>query len=107
MFLSHVAIPTKLVGGAAVLATPPPSQPICSIQRLVLGHVFQICFRISIEDQVGIGNGIIVNQVVQFRLLVHIVCYLVLNSDGVNGDHAAIGKLQLYAVCIHVKLTGK
>lgn len=45
---------------------------------------------VSVENQVGIGNGIIVNQVVQFRLLETAIRNFVLYSGAINGNHAVV-----------------
>ena len=58
----------------------------------IIRYILQILLRVAIENQVGVTYRIIVNQVVQCRPLIHIVCDFILNSDAVNRNHAAIGK---------------
>ena len=77
------------------------------VQRFIVRYIFQIFLRVAVENQVGVTHRIIVNQVVQCRTLIHIVCVLILNSGAVNRNHAAIGKLQFDTNCVHVELTGK
>ncbi len=40
-------------------------------------------------------------------MFIHIVRYLVLHGNGINGDYATIGERQLNTGGVHVELTGK
>jgi hypothetical protein len=46
---------------------------LLAIQRLILSHSFQICFVIAVAYQLGVCYRGIVDQIVQFRPLIHIV----------------------------------
>ena len=46
---------------------------LLAIQRLILSHSFQICFGIAVAYQLGVCYRGIVDQIVQFRPLIHIV----------------------------------
>lgn len=61
----------------------------CSlVQGFIFGHGFQICFRTAVQDQFCIGLRVVVNQVVQFGALIHIVSFNLFDLGAVNGQDA-------------------
>ena len=67
-------------------------------------HILQIFPRIAIQNQIGIAQWIIVDKVVQFRLLRHGHVQCILDPSAVNGDHSPIQEQQLHAAGVHVEL---
>ena len=50
-----------------------------SVQRLILRHGFQIHFWITVQNQIRIGQRVVVNKVIKFRPLAY--AELILNGD--------------------------
>ena len=48
------------------------------------GYVFQVFFWIAIQDQIGIAQWVIVNKVIQLRLLRHGHVQFILDPSAVN-----------------------
>ena len=67
------------------------------------GYVFQVFFWIAIQNQVRIAQWVIVNKVIQLRLLRHGHIQRILDPSAVNGDHSPIPEQQLHAAGIHVE----
>ena len=53
-------------------------------QRSIIRYPSQIIFHIAVQHQLGIGEGIVVDQIIQLRLFVHVPDDLILHSDAVN-----------------------
>ena len=70
------------------------------------GHILQIFLRLTVQNQFGIRQWGIINQVVQFRPLCHGDIQRVLNPGAVDGDFSPIPKQQLHTSGIHVERTG-
>ena len=70
------------------------------------GYVFQILLRIAIQNQIGIAKRVVLNKVVQFRLLRHGHIQRILDPGAVNGDHSPIPELQLHAASVDVEFAG-
>ena len=66
-------------------------------------HILQIFPRIAIQNQIGIAQWIIVDKVVQFRLLRHGHVQCILDPGAVNGDHSPIPEQQFHAASVHVE----
>ena len=69
-------------------------------------HILQIFLRVTVQNQTGIAQRIVVDEVVQFRPLRHGHVQFILDPSAVNGDHSPIPEQQLHAAGIHVKLAG-
>ena len=54
------------------------------------GYGFQVFLRITIQNQIRIAQGIVVDEVVQFRPLRHGHIQRILDPSAVNGDHSPI-----------------
>ena len=66
------------------------------------GHIFQIFLRITIQNQICIAQWVIIDKVVQFRLLRHGYVQCILDPGAVNGDFSPILEQQLHAAGVHV-----
>ena len=73
---------------------------------MVPGHGFQVFLRVTVQNQVRISQRVVVNKIVQFRLLRHGHVQCILDPGAVNGDHSPIPEQQLHAAGIHVELAG-
>ena len=60
-------------------------------------HFFQIFLWVTIQNQIGIAQWIIVDEVVQFRLLRHGHVQFILDPGAVDGNHSPIPDQQLHA----------
>ena len=69
-------------------------------------HILQIFLWVTIQDQIGIAQWVIVNKVIQLRLLRHGHIQRILDPSAVNGDHSPIPEQQLHAAGVHVEFAG-
>ena len=69
-------------------------------------YILQIFLRVSVQNQIGIAQWVIVDKVVQFRLLRHGHIQCILNPGAVDGNLSPIPEQQLHAAGIHVELAG-
>ena len=71
---------------------------------MVLGCIFQVSLWVSIQNQNRVAQRIIVDEVIQFRLLRHGHVQCILDPGAVNGDHSPIPEQQLHAAGVHVEM---
>ena len=57
---------------------------------MVPGYVFQVSLRVTVQNQIGIAQRIVVDEVVQFRPLRHGHIQCILNPGTVNGNFSPI-----------------
>ena len=69
-------------------------------------RILQIFLRVTIQNQIGIAQWVIVDKVVQFCLLHHGNIQRILDPGAVNGDFSAISEQQFYTPGVHVELAG-
>ena len=69
-------------------------------------HILQIFLRIAIQNQIGIRQRVIVDEVVQFCLLRHGHIQRILDPGAVNGNFSLIPEQQFHAASVHIKLAG-
>ena len=69
-------------------------------------HIPQIFLRITVQNQIRIAQWVIVDKVVQFRLLRHSHIQCILNPGAVDGNLSPIPEQQLHAAGVHVELAG-
>lgn len=69
-------------------------------------YIFQVFLRVSVQNQIGIAQWVIVDEVVQFRPLRHGNIQCILDTGAVDGNFAPIPEQQLHTAGAHVKLTG-
>ena len=68
------------------------------------GYVFQIFLRVAVQNQIRIAQWVIVDKVVQFRLLRHGHIQCILNPGTVNGNFSSIPEQKLHASGVHVEM---
>ena len=61
----------------------------------------------STQHKLGVLQGLVVEQPVQFCPLYRGVAVLVLDGDAVNGNDRAIGEPGFYPVGVHIEAAGK
>ena len=69
-------------------------------------HILQIFLRVTIQNQIGIAQRVIVDKEVQFRLLCHSHIQCILDPGAADGNFSPILESQLHTPGIHVKLAG-
>lgn len=77
-----------------------------SVQISALRYCPQVLLHIAGQDQVGIGQRIVIDQVIQLCAVSGAVAIQVFNLDAVECEGAAVGIAQLDASCVHVICTG-
>ena len=70
------------------------------------GYVFQIPLRLAIQNQFGIRQRVIVDEVIQFRPLCHGHIQRILDPSAVDGDFSPIPEQQLHTAGVHVEFAG-
>ena len=68
-------------------------------------HVSQIFLRIAIQNQIRIAQWVIVNKVIQLRLLCHGHIQCILDPGAVDENLSPIPEQQLHAAGVHVEMT--
>ena len=69
-------------------------------------HILQIFLRVTVQNQIGIAQRIVVDEVVQFRPLRHGHVQFILDPSAVNGDHSPIPEQQFHVASVHVEFAG-
>ena len=69
-------------------------------------HILQIFLRVTVQNQIGIAQWVIVDEVVQFRLLRHGHIQRVLDPGAVNENFSPIPEQQFHAPGVHVEMAG-
>lgn len=77
-----------------------------SVQGLVFCHSFQVVFRLARQNQICVGGGGVVDQVVQLGALVHVARDRVFDGDAVDGNRDAVVVFDLHAGGVDVVFTG-
>ena len=67
-------------------------------------HIFQIFLRVTVQNQIRIAQWVIVNKVIQLRLLRHGHIQRILDPSAVDRNLSAIPEQQLHAAGVHVEL---
>ena len=67
-------------------------------------HIFQIFLRVTIQNQISIAQRVIVDKIVQFRLLRHGHIQRILDPGAINGNFSSIPEHQLHAASVHVEM---
>ena len=73
---------------------------------MVPGYVFQVSLWVTVQNQIRIAQWVIVNKVIQLRLLRHGHVQFILDPSAVDGDHSPIPEQQLHAAGVHVEMAG-
>ena len=70
------------------------------------GCIFQIFLRVIVQNQIGIAQRVIVDKVVQFRLLCHGNIQSILDPGAANENFSPVPEQKFHAPGVHVKLAG-
>ena len=73
---------------------------------MVPSRIFQIFFRLAIQNQIRISQRVVVNKIVQLRSLRHGHIQRILDPGAVDRDFSPIPEQQFHAAGIHVELAG-
>ena len=65
------------------------------------GHGFQVFLRVTIQNQIGIAQRIVVDEVVQFRPLRHGHVQCILDPSAVNGN---VKQKRQWTICLPVDI---
>ena len=83
-----------------------PLLRVCSVfVGLVLRDGVQICFRVAIQNEVGIGQRVVVDEVIQLRALEEVVRHLVLHGGAIYGVNTPIREVKFHAGGIYIERT--
>ena len=69
------------------------------------GHIFQVFLWITFQNQICIAQWVIVDKVVQFRLLCHSHIQCILDPGAVDGNFSPVQEQKLHASGVHVEMT--
>lgn len=72
----------------------------------MLRNSYQVVLRFAGEDQIGVGSGVVVDQVVQLGTLVHVTGDRVLDDDAVDGDRDAVVVFDFHAGGVDIVFAG-
>ena len=70
---------------------------------MVLGRIFQVSLRITIQNQISVAQGVIVDEIVRFSPLRHGHVQRILDPGAVDGYFSSIPEQQFHAAGIHVE----
>ena len=70
------------------------------------GCIFQVFLRVTVQNQIRIAQRVIVDKIIQFRLLRHGHVQRILNSGAVDGNFSPIPEQQFHAAGVHVEFAG-
>ena len=64
---------------------------LCSaIHRPVVCHILEVRLGIAVQDQIHIGQRIVIDQIVELRPFIHIVRVFVFHGSAVDRDYASV-----------------
>ena len=69
-------------------------------------YIFQVFLRVSVQNQIGIAQWVIVDEVIQLRPLRHGHIQRILDPGAVDGNFSSIPEQQLHAAGVHVEFAG-
>ena len=69
-------------------------------------YIFQVFLRVSVQNQIGIAQWVIVDEVIQLRPLRHGRIQRILDPGAVDGNFSSIPEQQLHAAGVHVEFAG-
>ena len=70
------------------------------------GCIPQIFLRVAVQNQIGIAQWVIVDEIVQLRPLRHGHIQRVLDPGAVDGDFSPVPEQQFHAPGVHIEMTG-
>ena len=77
---------------------------LLDFQPVAPGCVFQVFLWITVQNQIGIAQRVIVDEVVQFCPLGHGHVQRILDPGAVDGNFSPIPEQQLHAAGVHVEM---
>ena len=66
------------------------------------GRILQIFLRVTVLNQIRISQRVVVDELVQLRLLCHSHIQCILDPGAVDGNFSSIPEQQLHATGVHV-----
>ena len=69
-------------------------------------RIFQIFLRVTVQNQIGIAQRVIVDEIIQLRPLRHGHIQRILDPGAVDRDFSPILEQQLHAPGVHVEFAG-
>jgi len=79
-----------------------PRQVLClcgvNSQTVYSASRFPILCDVAVQDKVGVGGGIVVDQIIQLVALIHVFRKLILHGDHIDGEAAGAALLVLLQV---------
>ena len=74
------------------------------LQPTAPGHIFQIFLWVTIQNQIGIAQWVIVDEIIQLRPLRHGHIQRILDPGAVDGYFSSIPEQKLHASGVHVEM---
>ena len=68
------------------------------------GYGFQVFLRVTVQNQIGIAQWVIIDEIIQLRPLRHGHIQRILAPGAVDGDHFPISEQQFHAAGVHVEM---
>ena len=91
--------------GCVRLGTPLIFLPLI-FQSVASGCVFQILLRVSVQNQFGIRQRVVIDEIVQFCLLRHGHIQRILDPGAIDGNLSPIPEQQFHTASVYIKLAG-
>ena len=77
-----------------------------TIQHMASSHILQIFLRVTVQNQIGIAQRVIVDEVIQLRPLRHGHVQRILDLGAVDRNLSVIPEQQFHAAGVHVEFAG-
>ena len=74
------------------------------LQPTAPGHILQIFLRVTVQNQIGIAQRVIIDEIIQLRPLRHGHVQFILDPGAVDGNFSSIPEQQLHAAGVHVEM---
>ena len=68
------------------------------------GHILQIHLRVTVQNQIGIAQWVVVDEIIQLCPLRHGHIQRILNPGAVDGNFSPIPEQQFHAASVHVEM---
>ena len=74
------------------------------LEPLAPGHILQIFLRVTVQNQIGIAQRVIIDEIIQLRPLRHSHVQRIFSPDAVDRNLSPIPEQQFHATGVHVEL---
>ena len=74
------------------------------LQPTAPGHILQIFLWVTIQDQIGIAQRVIIDEVIQFCPLRYGHIQRILDSGAIDGNFSPVPEQKLHAAGVHVEI---